>query len=478
MDNVSIHIGSRRELFVDDYLIDTLDGTTLKLHEPRSAGVALTYEEPWEDWVCSYTTVLRDGDLYRMYYRGRHDGSWTGYAESSDGIHWTKPRLGLVEFDGSTANNIILNGAVTFFPFLDTRPGVPAAERFKANAVVRSKPEAGLIGYASADGLRWCQLQDEPILSTTVENAFDSQNVMFWSEEEQSYVLYARHWEGGRRATMRATSSDFRAWTRPTFMTYSDTGTTTPSAHLYTNQTQPYFRAPHIYISLPGRIFFADAEHLVLPDDIVAAGQRSVSPELRQFYEESLDPRLRDCQGDTSDGVLLSTRAGSTLYDFTFLQSFVRPGIGMENWTTRNNYPTCGFVQTSPTELSFYVKRHCGQRTLYLERMTLRLDGFASLHAPYTSGQMRTRPLTFDGRELEINYATSAAGSVRVELQHLNGTPLVGRSLADCVAMTGDCIDQVVRWRGGDDLDDVSGQPIRLKFAMQDADLYSLRFRA
>ena len=70
MDNVSIHIGSRRELFVDDYLIDILDGTTLKLHEPSSAGVALTYEEPWEDWVCSYTTVLRDGDLYRMYYRG------------------------------------------------------------------------------------------------------------------------------------------------------------------------------------------------------------------------------------------------------------------------------------------------------------------------------------------------------------------------------------------------------------------------
>ena len=336
------------------------------------------HEEPWEDWVCSYTTVLRDGDIYRMYYRGRIAGSWTGYAESNDGIHWTKPRLGLVEFDGSTANNIILNSAVTFFPFLDTRPGVPADERFKANGVIRSGPEAGLVGYVSADGMSWRQLQDEPILSSTVENAFDSQNVMFWSEAEQSYVLYARHWKGGRRATMRATSSDFRAWTSPTFMTYSDTGTTTPSAHLYTNQTQPYFRAPHIYISLPGRIFFADAEHLVHPDDIVAAGRRTVSPELRRFYGQTLDQQLQDCPGDYSDAVLLSTRAGSTRYDFTFLQSFVRPGIGLANWTTRNNYPACGFVQTSPTELSFYVKRHYGQRTRYLERMALRLDGFAS----------------------------------------------------------------------------------------------------
>ena len=477
MGSVPIHIGSCRELFVDDYLIDTLDGTALKLHEPRAAGVALAYEEPWEDWVCSYTTVLRDGDIYRMYYRGRIAGSWTGYAESNDGIHWTKPRLGLVEFDGSTANNIILNSAVTFFPFLDTRPGVPAAERFKANGVARSGPEGGLVGYVSADGMRWGKLQDEPIFSSTAENAFDSQNVMFWSEAEQSYVLYARHMEGGPRATMRATSSDFRAWTSPTFMTYSDTGTTTPSAHLYTNQTQPYFRAPHIYISLPGRIFFADVEHLVHPDDIVAAGQRTVSPELRQFHQQTLDQQLQDCLGDYSDAVLLSTRAGSTRYDFTFLESFVRPGIGLANWTTRNNYPACGFVQTSPTELSFYVHRHYGQRTRYLERMTLRLDGFASLHAPYASGQMRTRPLTFCGRELEINHSTSAAGSVRVELQYRDGTPLVGRSLADCVAMTGDCIDQVVHWRGANDLDDVSGQPIRLKFAMQDADLYSLRFR-
>ena len=123
MGHTPINIGSRRELFVDDYLIDRLDGAALKLHEPHPTGVAVAYEEPWEDRLCFYTTVLRDGDLYRMYYRGRMAGSWTGYAESSDGIHWTKPRLGLVDFDGSTANNVILTNAVTFFPFLDTRAG-------------------------------------------------------------------------------------------------------------------------------------------------------------------------------------------------------------------------------------------------------------------------------------------------------------------------------------------------------------------
>ena len=477
MGRTPINIGSRRELFVDDYLIDRLDGAALKLHEPHPTGVAVAYEEPWEDRLCFYTTVLRDGDLYRMYYRGRMAGSWTGYAESSDGIHWTKPRLDLVDFDGSTANNVILTNAVTFFPFLDTRPGVPADERFKANAAERGGPDGGLVGYASADGIRWRKLRDEPIVPITAENAFDSQNVMFWSGVEERYVLYARHMEGGRRATMRATSSDFREWTKPTFMTYSDTGSTTPSAHLYTNQTQPYFRAPHIYISLPARIFFADTKHIPRADDIAAAGQRVVSPELRQFYGQSLEQRYQNAPGDYSDAVLLSTRAGSTRYDFTFLESFIRPGIGLPNWTTRNNYPACGFIQTSPTEISLYVQRHYGQRTRYLERMTLRIDGFASVNAPYASGQMLTKPLTFSGRELEINYSTSAAGSVRVELQRPDGTLVAGRSLAECVGMTGDHIDHVVHWRGGSGLDDVRGHPIRLKFAMKDADLYSLRFR-
>ena len=63
-------IGSQRELFVDRYLIDTLDGTSLKLHQPQPAGVAIRYDQPWEDRLAFYTTVLKDGDIYRMYYRG------------------------------------------------------------------------------------------------------------------------------------------------------------------------------------------------------------------------------------------------------------------------------------------------------------------------------------------------------------------------------------------------------------------------
>ncbi len=83
----------------------------------------------------------------------------------------------------------------------------------------------------------------------------DSMTCLFWSVSENRHVSYFRHPHGGRRAVARTTYSDFVEWTPEVAMRYSDTGTSTPSQHLYTNQTQPYFRAPHIYIALPARYF-------------------------------------------------------------------------------------------------------------------------------------------------------------------------------------------------------------------------------
>jgi len=462
-------IGSRRELFVDRFLVDRLDGARLKLQEPRPGGVAVSYDTPWEGYPdspdCFYTTVLKDGDTYRMYYRGGEDiaRSLTCYAESNDGITWTKPSLGLVEVDGSTDNSVIgFPNAPQFCAFRDTRPGVLESERYKANALRTTRADnVGLFAYVSGDGIHWSKLRDELIVPNVLRNHFDSQNVMFWSDVEEQYVLYARHMVGGKRATARATSDNFLDWTDPTLMTYSDTGTTTPSEHLYTNQTHPYFRAPHIYISLPGRILF---DRRTLTDEEMEYAERDVNPK---------SGKPKDC----SDGVLLTTRAGTTTYDFTFKESFIRPGIGPSNWTSRNNYPALGVVQTGPTEMSLYVQRNYAQKTSYLERMTLRLDGFASLNAPYDGGEITTRPFTFDGDELEINYSTSAAGSIKVELQDEAGRALPGHGLGECRELIGDEIERIVSWEGGSDVGALAGKPVRLRFVMRDADVFSFRFK-
>ena len=156
------------------------------------------------------------------------------------------------------------------------------------------------------------------------------------------------------------------------------------------------------------------------------------------------NPLNEAANGDCSDGVLMTTRAGSTRYDFTFRESLLRPGIGDDNWTTRNNYPACGVIQTGGTEMSIFVQRRYSQTAAYLERMTLRLDGFASLNAGYQEGEMVTKLLDFTGNKLELNYSTSAAGRIRVEILDEYGTSIDGYGLDDCDGLIGDEISGYV----------------------------------
>ncbi|MGE3780919.1 MAG: hypothetical protein AB7F89_27270, partial [Pirellulaceae bacterium] len=105
-------IGSRRELFVDRWLIERMNGTTLRLHQPVPAPRA---RAPLPER--HYITVIRDGELYRAYYRGvdpsyrgelhsGHPGETVEYAESRDGHEWTFPELGLHEVNGTRKNNV------------------------------------------------------------------------------------------------------------------------------------------------------------------------------------------------------------------------------------------------------------------------------------------------------------------------------------------------------------------------------------
>tara|TARA_B100000029_G_scaffold10274_1_gene11197 strand:+ start:47 stop:466 length:420 start_codon:yes stop_codon:yes gene_type:complete len=135
-----------------------------------------------------------------------------------------------------------------------------------------------------------------------------------------------------------------------------------------------------------------------------------------------------------------------------------------------------GIVQTGPNELSFYVERDNAQPTEHIRRYTLRLDGFASVHAPYQGGEASTRSLRFQGSRLRINFATSAAGWIRCEVQDASGKPIPGFELRNCREMAGDHIDRTVTWRTSSDLSRISGQTVRLRFVMKDADLYALQF--
>jgi hypothetical protein len=444
-----VAIGSRRELFVDRLLVGELRNSTLKLHEPRLAEPLAKDARP----NGHYATVLKAEDKFQFYYRSDkdpkvtwkthgieayHDGEVTLYAESKDAIHWTLPKLGLFEHPSFPGGNIVLMNEFlvnhNFTPFIDTKPGTPAEQKYKALGGIAFQPQqsavrdkrgpGGLKAFVSPDGIHWKRLRDEPVVPEEWGKYFDSQNYAFWSESERSYVCYFRRFIKGCRGIARTTSQDFIHWTPPVEMPAN-----LPGEHLYTSCTQPYFRAPHIYVAMP--------------------------------------TRFMDRRGAATDILFMTTRGGST-YDREFTQGFIRPGLSKDGWANRANYAAIGIHQTGETEMSMFLT---GGR-----RYTLRLDGFVSVNAPLAGGAFITKPLTFSGRQLEINYATSAAGEMRVELQDGEGKPLPGFTLADCEPIWGDHIARIVKWKGGDDVSAHAGKPVRLHFEMSDADLFAIRF--
>ena len=149
-----LRINSNRQLFVDDYMIESMDQVELKLHTPTGAGTALVLDQEWEGVTCDYQTVFKDDDTYRMYYRGSSHEGYTiesllddgeqivplhhetiCYAESKDGINWTKPDLGLIEFNGSKKNSIVWLDddldTTDLVPFIDGNPESKPEERYK-----------------------------------------------------------------------------------------------------------------------------------------------------------------------------------------------------------------------------------------------------------------------------------------------------------------------------------------------------------
>ena len=166
-------------------------------------------------------------------------------------------------------------------------------------------------------------------------------------------------------------------------------------------------------------------------------------------------------------------------------ESFLRPGIernGTWNYGHQaiawHPVETRGTLEGAPDELSFFADESywTGNSDL-LRRYTLRLDGFVSVNAPMSGGELITRPITFTGNQLWLNLATSAAGSVQVELQDQAGKPVPGYSIDDCEELFGDTLDRTVIWKSNPDLATIVGRTVRLRFVLRDADVFSFQFR-
>jgi len=451
------------QLFLDDWLVERMDGLRLELHEPERKEIVLVRDRPYETPTLYDPVVIEDDGRYRMWYRTHLDEPpfYTAYAESPDGIHWVKPELGLIEFGGDRANNLVWpvpgENAFGLCLFKDGNAAAAVAGEYKGTGIERD-PATGqlnrLVGLVSPDGLRWRKLQEAPIVRATRADAdFDSLNVSFWDAARRQYVAYLRSNRGGVRRIRRVLSTDFVHWSSLEELDLGDA----PAEHLYKNAATPYYRRPDIVLMFPKRF---------LP-------------------ERRLDPHWPE--PGLSDIVFMHSRDGLRFHRH-FLTAFVRPGRDPGNWHDRAIEIGPGVVPTGGGELSLYMVENYRAPTVRIRRLALREDGFVSARAGYGGGELVTRPLDLCGRaagghlppgpgDLVLNHATSAAGSIRVEVQDEAGNPLPGLALTQCEEIYGDELERVVSWQQGPSLAELACRTVRLRFALRDADLYSFRFR-
>ena len=469
--NPGINIGSRLELFVDDFIIDKLSGKAeLRLHHPVPQEVAILHDAPWEGNFSLYHSVFKDVNLFCMYYRGSQINiknekldvthpSYYCYAESNDGINWTKPKLNLIDFNGSKENNIVLDLAThTASMFKDDNPDASPDAQYKALVLAK-----GLLAFKSTDGIHWLPMSDQAVIT---DGAFDSQNLAFWDNVRGEYRAYWRIFSEGVRAIRTATSKDFIHWENQADLKYIDS----PPEQLYTNQVLPYFRAPHIFIGFPTRYI----------DRGWSESMRALpEPEQREIRSEA-SPRYGTA---ITEGLFMVSRDGVNLKRWN--EAFLRPGIEREGtWNYGQQFIGWGVVETksplegAPNELSIYASESYWTGTSnILRRYTLRMDGFVSAYAPMNGGELITKNLIFEGNKLMLNFSSSAAGDIKVEIQDDTGKPFPGFALEDCPPVFGDSIERKVFWNNGSDLSMLEGKTVRLRFVLRDTDLYSFQFK-
>ncbi len=434
-------VTGRRELFIDDFLIEKSRSLNFVQHEPSE--VAGDKMRP----LGHYGTVLKKPDgSFLYYYRdvdsayngklyNNHPGEFVGMAVSKDGVKWERPDLNL--FPGKAVpGNVIIYGkdriTHNLAPFYDANPLCRESERYKAVAGVRETN--GLFAFYSADGINWKMYGTEPVIKYEPQknggHMIDSLNSVFYSTAEQCYVMYIRVWKTadnliGLRSFAKVTSCDFLHWSEPEYLKVNR-----KNEHLYISGLTPYERAPHYYVGAATRYF----------------GNR----------------------GSATDVALIFSRNGQGIIRPSY-EAWIKPGLDPERWLNRMNYIAWGMVQETPETLLFY---HDRKHLVY----RLRTDGFVSLHAGINAGTFTTRVLERRGGNLEFNVSTSAGGAFRVEVCNENGSAVPGYTFKDMKEFYGDSIAFVPEWNGKKFTDLPAGK-FRLNIRMRECDLYSVSFK-
>ena len=470
-----LEIGKTRQLFVDSYIIQTLTDARQVLNQARKHpnNPVITQDRPWEGNLIQNGPVLYDGDakLFKAwYYTGQlfarvtpketvtetvEGSNRRGYAFSRDGVHWEKPNLGRVEFEGSRDNNLISKESPTpsFWDPHETDP----AKRFKAlRRTMDVYAPMTMDLYYSPDGFDWTPYEGNPVIDTSPQTGRWGPAVfMGWDPIRKIYAVHMesclhRRCPIGKRIIGRAETPDGIHWNEPQTLIVPDEKDY-PDTEFY---AMAAFTHANLYLGLISIYRTTNMRHY--PELIYSRDGIT-------YHRDYREPFFDNGQyfGDFDDTSI-----------YIFAAPIVHQGkvwiyyIG-SNWR-------------SPDQL--HEKGEKAHRAIGLA--TLPVDNFVSIDGgKLKSGILVTRFFTFEGDGLYLNLETRQAAAelrrsspeIKVEVIGSDHQPVEGLTLGDADALreTG---RHRVSWGGKDDLSELAGTPIQLKISIRSAKLYSFQF--
>lgn len=497
-----LEIGDRRQVFIDGTFLENAKGVELCVHPPRKTGeMTIKPEYPWEKGgVGPYSSVMKLGDTYHMWYHVMDTFQWDAgktngsvcYARSRDGVRWEKPQLGLTEYQGSRDNNIVFghgaagvrigqDGGMVFHD-----PTAPEEEQFRL-AIRYGEFGEGVHVFSSPDGLHW-KLSHKSVLNARPQERghhLDSQNAIFWDHRLRKYVAYMRKnvtEKGSQGRSIARGESDTLA-----FPPVQDLPVVLGPDRddLFHGESQ----VVDYYMSAAIQYPWADRAYYMFP----TAYYHYIGGVLAEF------PREVPINAGPLDSQFAASRDG-VRWERYGRRPFVPLGMkGEFDWASAR--VVWGLVpDLTGREMFMYYRgsdwlhgwdrnernkqllREAGlgadQNIAVLSRLVLRRDGFVSARGVYPGGEFTTGPLVFTGGRLLLNVDTSATGIVQVGLLNADGSPVQGFSVAECdLIHTANEINRVVTWRRNDDVSRLAGRPVRLRFLVRDADIYTFQFQ-
>ena len=466
---------TRFQFYNDDDIHSSLHVTRRVVPlEPHHLNPLIVPDRAWEGAVAgAYPTVVFDRKqrLFKCWYesraeqgRGTRSTCFICYAESSDGISWDKPDLGVVSFRGSKRNNIVLR--------CNRRksPSVGANVVFRPRAAVPYRliywddgpsGKQGVCVAGSPDGIHWRPDPKNPVLQSPMDRMASSNDDVVtasWDSARKRHVAWYRTiTTENLDATRRQREIPGGFFERIICQTRSDDG---------------------VHWSAPRRILQSGLDDA--PDDQLYGLSGMYQPDgsaigflfVSHWNSGRMDIELAwSGDGDNWERVcvgqpIIANGAKGT-WNYGFMHAAASPFLVSDALhvyvaaSSRLHHP----LDDKETPRVYSTGLAIGRRARLV-----------AVHAPGTSARVMLRKTIVDGTRLAVN-ADAGRGAVRVGLRDDDFRFYKGFGLESCVPLTEDAVEQEVRWKGNAGLDRLRGKPVYIQVEMNQADLFGVGTR-